>query len=93
MSDEDIPDQEMPDPAPVHHIDRLGRYLIPKSIRTRLGITANTPVEFFTDDGGQIVLKVYRSGCVFCGEVEDRMEAFQGNLVFEKCRGELAARG
>lgn len=40
-------------------IDELGRIVIPKEIRRTLRIREGTPLEIFTDDEGQIILRKY----------------------------------
>src|SRR5574344_583209 len=43
----------------VRRIDELGRIVIPKEIRRTLKIKDNTPLEIFSGDSGELVLKKY----------------------------------
>jgi len=52
----------------VRKIDELGRIVIPKEIRNSFGIKEGEPLEIFTGDNNQIVLKKYNPGCHECGE-------------------------
>jgi len=54
----------------VKKIDELGRIVLPKDIRTPMGIEAGDALEIFTD-GDRIVLRKFQSACIFCGEAED----------------------
>ena len=57
----------------VRKVDRLGRVVLPMSIRTRLGIQEDDPVEIYVD-GEQIILQKYQPACVFCGKEQDVVE-------------------
>jgi transcriptional pleiotropic regulator of transition state genes len=74
----------------VRRIDDLGRYVIPKEIRTTLKIPPGTPLEIFVADEG-IVLRKYQAhdGCVFCGEM-DGVGRHHGRPVCAACRKALA---
>lgn len=43
----------------VRRIDELGRVVIPKEIRRTLRIREGEPLEIFTENGGEVVLKKY----------------------------------
>jgi transcriptional pleiotropic regulator of transition state genes len=62
--------------------------VIPKELRKAYGIEAGDPIEFYTADG-EIILRKYQPGCVFCGETEN-LETFHGKHVCGRCRGGLA---
>lgn len=72
----------------VRKVDELGRVVIPIELRRTLGIKAGDALEIFTDEvaylPGQIVLRKYAPGCVFCGSVEDTQE-FRGQRVCYNC--------
>lgn len=51
----------------VRKIDELGRIVIPKEIRKSFDIKEGEPLEIFTTDDNQIVLKKYNPGCQECG--------------------------
>lgn len=42
----------------VRNVDTLGRVVIPKELRNKMGIQYDTDVEFYVRDGGELVLKV-----------------------------------
>ena len=54
----------------VKKIDDLGRIVLPKDIRTPMGIESGDALEIFTD-GERIILQKFQSSCIFCGEAED----------------------
>ena len=53
----------------IRKIDELGRIVIPKEIRKSFDIEVGEPIEIFTDENNQIVLKKYNPGCQECGNV------------------------
>ena len=71
----------------VRNIDELGRIVVPKEIRERLGIASNDPVEIFMEED-RIVLKKYLSVCHFCAGAED-LRVFRGKNICGKCIAEL----
>ncbi|MDI6872118.1 MAG: AbrB/MazE/SpoVT family DNA-binding domain-containing protein [Bacillota bacterium] len=75
----------------VRKVDELGRVVIPIELRRTLGINEGDPLEIFTDDDGQIILRKYAPGCIFCGRVEGVRE-FSGQLVCTECAVALARR-
>ena len=50
----------------VRNIDELGRLVIPKEMRKKMGIGESSPVEIFVEDDKIIVTK-YQDSCIFCG--------------------------
>lgn len=68
-------------------IDKLGRVLIPKALRTRLNLMVDDPIEVFTD-GESIVLKKYRKRCAFCG-ADDKVVEHKGKFICRGCLDEL----
>ena len=58
----------------VRKLDQLGRIVIPKELRTTFDINEADPIEIFVD-GTDIVLRKFQQSCIFCGEVEDLVEA------------------
>ncbi len=58
----------------VRKVDELGRVVIPKELRWVLGMTEGTPLEIFTTDKGDIVLRKYEPGCCFCGSLENLVD-------------------
>lgn len=68
-------------------IDKLGRVLIPKNLRTKLDLQVDDALEVFTD-GDAVVLKKYRKRCVFCGAQED-IVTFKDKHICRSCAREL----
>ncbi|QIB68589.1 AbrB/MazE/SpoVT family DNA-binding domain-containing protein [Aminipila butyrica] len=46
----------------VRRVDELGRVVLPKELRRVLGIKEGDPMEIFTDNAGEIILKKYDNG-------------------------------
>ena len=72
-------------------VDQLGRVVIPAELRKVLDLPVGTSLEIFTNED-TIILKKYKRGCVFCGEVEDEMITFKCQLICEKCYTDLGNR-
>ena len=68
-------------------IDKLGRVLIPKTLRKKLELQVDDPIEVFTDDD-TIVLKKYRKRCAICTSDEDVVE-FREKHICRHCLDEL----
>ena len=49
----------------VRNVDELGRIVIPKEMRTSLGIKNSDPIEIYVE-GDKIILKKYHPKCIFC---------------------------
>ena len=71
----------------VRKVDELGRIVFPMELRKSLGIAEKDALEIYVD-GGQIILRKYVPGCVFCGEVNGVVN-FKGKMICEKCRKDL----
>lgn len=71
----------------VRHIDELGRVVVPKEIRKKLGIENTDPVEIYVD-GDKIILTKYHPVCHFCGSIDELAE-FKGKKVCAACISEL----
>lgn len=74
----------------VRKIDELGRIVVPKELRTTLGIEEKDPMEIFMD-GEQIVLKKYLpfGQCAVTGEVLKENEQVAGIMLSPKGKAEL----
>lgn len=68
----------------VRRIDDLGRVVIPKEIRRTLRIREGDPLEIYTDDDGDVILKKYSA----MGEIADF--AFQYAESISKASGHIA---
>lgn len=72
----------------VRHIDELGRIVVPKEMRKKLGIAACDPVEI-SSDGDRIIITKYSPVCHFCGSTEGITEFKEKNICSE-CISELS---
>lgn len=73
----------------VRNIDELGRLVIPKEMRKKLGIANTDPVEFFVEED-RIIVKKYLPVCHFCGASEDVSE-FKGKNICSACIEQIKA--
>lgn len=65
----------------IRRVDELGRVVIPKEIRRNLGIKEGDPLEFFTDQEGEIILVPHKEG----NEIIDNfMETFKEMGIEDK---------
>ena len=71
----------------VRHIDELGRVVVPKEIRKKLGIANTDPVEIYVE-GDKVILTKYHPVCHFCGSTEELVD-FKGKNVCKNCVNEL----
>ncbi len=55
----------------VRNLNELGSVSIPKEMRKKMHMEKNDSVEIFVGDEGEIILKKYQPGCIFCGEMKD----------------------
>ena len=75
----------------VRNIDELGRIVVPKEIRKKLGIANTDPVEIYVD-GNRIILEKYNPVCHFCSSTEGLVD-FKGKVVCKSCIDELISTG
>ncbi len=71
----------------VRCVDELGRIVVPKELRKKMGISNGDPVEIYSE-GERIILEKYRPHCHFCGGDADTVE-FRGKNICRKCISEL----
>ena len=67
----------------VRKVDELGRIVLPKELRTVLGINEKDSIEIFTDND-KIILQKYQPACVFCNNIEN-IVYFNGKRVCADC--------
>ncbi len=67
----------------VRRVDELGRVVIPKELRTNLGIAERDALEIYVD-GEQIILKKYEPDCIFCGDARDIIN-YKGKNICKNC--------
>lgn len=68
----------------VRKLDELGRIVIPIELRRTLDIEEKGPLEIFTNENGEIVLKKYQPGCEFCGSLEN-VKTFSSKNICQSC--------
>lgn len=70
-------------------VDELGRIVIPKEMRNKLGIGPETPLEIHLE-GDSIVMHKESDACIFCASDTDVTE-FRGKMICAACREQLKA--
>jgi transcriptional pleiotropic regulator of transition state genes len=73
----------------VRNIDELGRIVVPKEIRRKLGIANTDPVEIYVE-GDKIILTKYLPVCHFCSGSENVVE-YKGKKICKACIDELTS--
>jgi len=68
----------------VRKVDELGRVVIPMELRRTMGIEEKTPLEIFTNENGEVVLRKYEPGCHFCGDLNNLVD-YSGVRVCKDC--------
>ena len=72
----------------VRNIDELGRIVVPKEMRTSLGIQNGDSIEIYVDED-KIILKKHALPCIFCGRGEDLVD-FKGKMICKSCKQEIS---
>lgn len=73
----------------VRTVDELGRIVLPKETRKRLGLSPRDGVEIFVEKD-RVILKKYEPSCIFCGDADDVM-TYKEKKICRKCLAELKA--
>ena len=63
----------------VRNIDELGRVVVPKELRKKLGLANTDPVEIYVEDD-KIILKKYVPVCHFCGASSNLTNFMEKNI-------------
>ena len=71
----------------VRNIDELGRVVVPKELRKKLGIANTDPVEIYVEED-KIILKKYIPVCHFWGSTAGLQE-FKEKNIYSSCIAEL----
>lgn len=74
----------------VRNIDELGRVVVPKELRKKLGIANTDPVEIYVEED-KIILKKYLPVCHFCGATDGLCE-FREKKICSSCIAELSKK-
>ena len=70
-------------------LDKLGRVVIPKEIRTKFEILEEDPMEIFVDRNS-IVLKKYEVNCAFCNNTKNLIE-YKDKLICADCKEKIGS--
>ncbi len=73
----------------VRQVDELGRIVIPKEMRNKMGINSQDPIEIYVE-GEKIILQKYHNACVFCGNGLDLI-SYKDRKICHDCMNELKA--
>lgn len=71
----------------VRNVDELGRIVVPKEMRNKMGIANSDPVEIYVD-GDKIILTKYNPCCHFCASEHDVVD-FKGKKICNACINEI----
>lgn len=74
----------------IRRVDDLGRVVIPKEIRRALEYRDDQPLEVIIQKDGDVLLRKFERGCVFCGSVRE-LRAFNTKVVCKFCAKRIAA--
>ncbi|MEB9685160.1 AbrB family transcriptional regulator [Bacillus thuringiensis serovar pingluonsis] len=72
-------------------VDELGRIVLPKELRTTLGIAEKEPIEIFVEDE-KIILQKYKSydACAITGDISEKnISLAKGKIVLSPEGAEL----
>jgi transcriptional pleiotropic regulator of transition state genes len=84
-------DIKMKETGILRPIDELGRIVIPKTLRKKMGLTDGVMVEIFVE-GERIILTKATSACAICGRDEELVEFCGANICrscIEKIKAEM----
>jgi transcriptional pleiotropic regulator of transition state genes len=71
----------------VRPLDRVGRVVVPKELRTTMEMSELDSFEFFVE-GEYIILRKYHPGCTFCNSMHD-LKHFGSHQVCGYCREDM----
>ncbi len=69
-------------------VDSLGRIVIPVRLRRTLNLNKGDPLEIYSTENDEIVLKKYIPICVFCGKDDDLVD-FKSKYICKSCISEI----
>lgn len=72
----------------VRPVDKMGRVVIPKEIRTQLKIVNDVDSFEIYMEGDKVILKKYAPACFFCDSIADTVD-FNGYKICENCLEKL----
>jgi len=68
----------------IRPVDKMGRVVIPKEIRSKLQIKNDVDSFEIFMDGDKIILKKYRPACIFCNSLTECID-FETYTVCKNC--------
>lgn len=71
----------------VRNVDELGRVVVPKELRRRMGIENGDSVEIYGEEN-RIIITKYTPACLFCGGSGDTV-TFRSKRICAECLEEL----
>jgi transcriptional pleiotropic regulator of transition state genes len=71
----------------VRKVDELGRIVLPIEMRRTLDIAEKDALEIYVE-GASVILKKYKSSCIFCDATKD-ITVFKGKNICPKCLQDL----
>lgn len=71
-------------------IDGLGRIVVPKQLRDKFDLEKGSRLELFTEND-MIVMKKYRSCCVFCGS-DENITSYMDKHICGSCLEKLSGK-
>ena len=74
----------------IRPVDKMGRVVIPKEIRTQLQIQNDVDSFEIYMEGDKVILQKYRPACIFCNALKDCVD-YEGYSVCKTCIEKLSA--
>ncbi len=68
----------------VRQVDRMGRVVIPKEIRSQLNIVNDQDSFEISMDGDRVILQKFHPTCIFCDSLKDVVE-YNDYIVCKSC--------
>ena len=75
----------------VRKMDDLGRIVLPSELRRQFDIAERDAFEIYTD-GDKIVLKKFKTSCVFCN-ADENLVTFRDKLICNDCIKKISLLG
>ena len=77
----------MKDTGIVRNIDEMGRLVLPKEMRRKMGIESGDEIEFYAEED-RIILRKFQPSCFFCGG-EKTVVDYKGKRICVDCVAEI----
>lgn len=73
----------MQDSGIVRHVDSLGRFVLPKELRSQLHIECNDSLQIYTE-GTKIIIQKAQVNCALCNRSEELVD-FNDKKICRSC--------